>query len=87
MTMTTDGDSHAQKLPWSWTGLFELAGATQVIVKERKWVNQHSRPKAQPKVRGQIRYFRISGLRWGSGHRISPGSRAAEGLGGAGEGK
>lgn len=36
MTMTTDGDSQAQKLPWSWTGLFELAGATQVIVKERK---------------------------------------------------
>lgn len=43
MTMTTDGDSRTQQLPWSWTGLFELVGATQAIVKERKWVNQHSR--------------------------------------------
>lgn len=43
MTMATDGDSQAQKLPWSLAGLFERVGATQVVVKERKVVNQHSR--------------------------------------------
>lgn len=36
MTMTTDWDSQAQKRLRSGAGLFELIGATQVIVKERK---------------------------------------------------
>lgn len=70
MTMATDGDSQAQKLPWSWAGLFERVGATQVVVKERKVVNQHSRhvgTKSGAQSPGTDRYFHISGLRWGSG--------------------